>query len=71
MLEIILNNIQQQIILEAKEQRGKFVYALSADEVCDVSNLEQLAIVILTANNAGKVNERLLKHYCLRFSDNL
>lgn len=60
MLAVILAGIQKNIIQEAKCQTGRFIYALSADEVSDVSNTEQLAIIVRTVASGGHIHERLL-----------
>jgi hypothetical protein len=44
MLEIILNSIHEEIKKEARSQKGKFIYSMSADE--DVSTEEQLGVVV-------------------------
>ena len=62
MLQCILDCLQAEIINEARSQKGKFIYAVSVDEVSDVSITEQLAVVIRTVNEQGHVKERLLEY---------
>lgn len=62
MMKVMLMSLQHDIIAEATDQVGKFIYALSADEVTDASNTEQLAIVLRTAGRGGIVHERLLEY---------
>ena len=62
MLACILKTIQQKIVDEARSQVGEFVFAVSADEVTDVSCTEQLALVIRTVSKGGMVRELLLQY---------
>lgn len=62
MLQSILNGVQRAILDEAKSQHGKFMFALSVDEVTDLSVNEQLAIVVRTVSKDGQINERLLEY---------
>ena len=61
LLNTYLKLIQQEIVKEAKDQEGKFVFAISVDEVTDISTTEQLGIVIRTVSTNGAVKERLLE----------
>lgn len=47
---------------EARHQTGKFIFAVSADEVTDVSNQEQMAVVVRTVGVGGHVHERLIEY---------
>lgn len=62
MLEIILDSIHEEIKKEARSQKGKFIYSVSADEVTDVSTKEQLGVVVRTVSESGDVQERLLEY---------
>lgn len=62
MIECILHDIQLMILEEARDQAGKMIFAVSADEVTDCSNVEQLAIVIRTVNKEGNIHERLIEY---------
>lgn len=62
MLGCILRQVQSSIVSEAKNQRGKFIFAVSADEVTDVSTTEQLGIVLRTVSPDGSIKERLLEY---------
>lgn len=61
MLHVILQTLQKMVVENARDQTGKFIYAISADEVTDASTTEQLAIVIRTVSKEGRVDERLLE----------
>lgn len=65
MLAVILSTLQKMVVDEAKDQAGKFVYAVSADEVTDASTTEQLAIVLRSVSKDGKVIERLLEYVAM------
>lgn len=62
MLRSILKLVQLEVVSECRNQEGKFIFAVSADEVTDVSTTEQLGIVIRTVSKTGTVNERLLEY---------
>lgn len=62
MLECILAKIQESVVQEAKNQHGRFIFAVSGDEVTDVTTTEQLAIVLRTVSADGFVKERLLEY---------
>lgn len=65
-LSSICTLVQSKVIDEARDQTGKFIFAVSADEVSDVSNVEQLAVVIRTINSKGVIHERLLEYVALK-----
>lgn len=67
-ISCFLHELQSSIVAEARDQTGKFIYAVSADEVTDCSNIEQLAIVIRTVGTGGTIRERLIEYIDL---DNL
>lgn len=54
--------LQEQIKEKISGQNGKLVYAVSADEATDCSNMEQLAIVIRSVGKGGIIHERLLEY---------
>lgn len=55
-ISCILKHLQSVTITEARNQSGKFIFAVSADEVTDCSNVEQLAIVIKSVGIGGVIN---------------
>lgn len=59
---ILLDHLQAEILREVRDQTGSFMYAISADEVTDSSNTEQLAIVLRSVGKHGEVRERLLQY---------
>lgn len=61
MLTTIRTLIQQEVINEARNQDGRFIYAISADEATDNATQEQLGVVLRTVDKDGKVHERLLE----------
>lgn len=62
MTTVLLRHLQDAILEEARDQTGSFMFALSADEATDVSNTEQLAVVLRTVSSKGAINERLLEY---------
>lgn len=61
-VECIRQGINEAVQAEARKQTGKFIFSVSADEVTDVSNQEQMAIVIRTVGTGGKIRERLIEY---------
>lgn len=57
--------IQEAIVSEINTQLGKAIFAVSVDEVTDVSCSQQLAVVIRYVNTFGGVRERLLEYICM------
>ncbi len=62
LVKVFLNELQSAIVAESRDQQGKFIFAISADEVTDCSNTEQLAIVIRFVQRGGVVKERLIEY---------
>lgn len=61
-VSVFLKELQRSIVTESRNQQGKFIFAVSADEVTDCSNTEQLAIVIRTVQQGGIIRERLIEY---------
>lgn len=63
MTQVLLEHMQDGVLKELRHQSGRFLYSISADEVTDSSNTEQLAVVIRSVGPTGDIRERLLE-YC-------
>ena len=65
LLESVSSLLQKEIVTDIKDQIGKFIYSVSADEVTDVSCTEQMALVIRFVDRGGNVKEHLLEYITL------
>ena len=60
--KILLEHLQAAVVNKAKNQSEPFMFSVSADEVTDCSNTEQLAIVIRSVGIENKISERLVEY---------